>query len=211
VPRPRVIVHAAVSLDGRIDGFEADVGTYYDLIRIWDEDATLCGSETILAAAPEPDPPDADEPAASPDSSERPLLAVIDSRGRVRSWNGLLRAGHWGAGLAFCSRQTEREHLDYLERQGVDAVVAGETRVDLGRALEALSERGVATVRVDAGPTLNGVALRAGVVDELSLLVHPVVTVEGRAFADRLDSTRPHRLIDAAYHGEGLVWLRYAA
>jgi 2,5-diamino-6-(ribosylamino)-4(3H)-pyrimidinone 5'-phosphate reductase len=211
VPRPRVIVHAAVSLDGRIDGFEADVGTYYDLIRIWDEDATLCGSETILAAAPEPDPPDADEPAASPDSSERPLLAVIDSRGRVRSWNGLLRAGHWGAGLAFCSRQTEREHLDYLERRGVDAVVAGETRVDLGRALEALSERGVATVRVDAGPTLNGVALRAGVVDELSLLVHPVVTVEGRAFADRLDATRPLRLIDAARRGEGLVWLRYEA
>jgi 2,5-diamino-6-(ribosylamino)-4(3H)-pyrimidinone 5'-phosphate reductase len=210
VPRPRVIVHAAVSLDGKIDGFEPDVGTYYDLIPIWDEDATLCGSETILAATPEPDPPDA-EPTAGSGSSERPLLAVIDSRGRVRSWNVLLRAGHWRAGLAFCSEQTEGEHLDYLERQGVEAVLAGETRVDLGRALEALSERGVETLRVDAGPTLNGIALRAGVVDELSLLVHPVVAVEGRPFADRLDATGPLRLIDAARRGEGLVWLRYAA
>jgi 2,5-diamino-6-(ribosylamino)-4(3H)-pyrimidinone 5'-phosphate reductase len=210
VPRPRVIVHAAVSVDGKIDGFEPDLGTYYDLIRIWDEDATLCGSETILAAAPKPDQPDT-EPAAGPDRSERPLLAVIDSRARVRSWNGLLRAGHWGAGLAFCSEQTEGEHLDYLQRQGVDAVVAGKTRVDLGRALEALSERGVETVRVDAGPTLNGVALRAGVVDELSLLVHPVVAVEGRPFANRLDARRPLRLIDAARRGEGLVWLRYGA
>ncbi|MEO0433105.1 MAG: dihydrofolate reductase family protein, partial [Cyanobacteria bacterium J06656_5] len=34
---------------------------------------------------------------------------------------------------------------------------------------------GVTVVRVDSGGTLNGVLLRAGLVDELHLLVHPTL------------------------------------
>ena len=47
---PRVIVHNAVSVDGRLDGFVPDLGLYYDVIGGWEEDATLVGSETILQA-----------------------------------------------------------------------------------------------------------------------------------------------------------------
>jgi 2,5-diamino-6-(ribosylamino)-4(3H)-pyrimidinone 5'-phosphate reductase len=208
VPRPKVIVHAAVSLDGKIDGFEPDVGVYYDLIATWAEDATLCGSETILAAAPDPDPQDA-PPIAAPEDDERPLLAVVDSRGRVRAWGSLLGAGHWSRGLAFCSATTPPEHLAYLERVGVQALIHADDRVDLGRALEELAERGIATVRIDAGPTLNGLALRAGLVDELSLLIHPAISGEGRPFADRLETGARLRLIAEERRGDDLVWLRY--
>jgi 2,5-diamino-6-(ribosylamino)-4(3H)-pyrimidinone 5'-phosphate reductase len=203
-----VIVHTAVSLDGKIDGFEPDIGVYYDLIATWDEDATLCGSETILAAAPDPDPPDA-APTAESKDDDRPLLAVIDSRGRVRSWRSLLAASHWSKGLAFCSEKTPPEHLAYLKRAGVDAAIHGEERVDLARALDELAERGAATARIDAGPTLNGLALRAGLVDELSLLVHPAIAGEGRPFVDRLGTTARLRLSAEERRGDGLVWLRY--
>jgi 2,5-diamino-6-(ribosylamino)-4(3H)-pyrimidinone 5'-phosphate reductase len=203
-----VIVHAAVSLDGKIDGFEPDVGVYYDLIASWEEDATLCGSETIVAAAPDPDPPDA-SPVAEPEDDERPLLAVVDSRGRVRSWSSLLRGGHWSKGLAFCSAATPPEHLEYLARVGVEPAIGGDDRVDLGRALHELADRGIATVRVDAGPTLNGLALRAGLVDEVSLLVHPTIAGEGRPFVDRLETAARLRLIAEEKRGDGLVWLRY--
>ena len=210
MPRPRVIVHVAVSLDGKIEDFDPGVTTYYDLIRPWDEEATLCGSETILAAAPDPDPPDSATPVAGPDAADpHPLLAVIDSRGRLRSWAGLLRAGHWSAGLAFCSETTPSEHLDYLDRLKVEAVLAGDERVDFERALDALAERDVATVRIDAGPTLIGLALRAGLVDELSLLVHPAVSGSGRAFVDCLDASVHLRLVASSTRGAGLAWLRY--
>jgi 2,5-diamino-6-(ribosylamino)-4(3H)-pyrimidinone 5'-phosphate reductase len=208
VARPKVIVHAAVSLDGKIDGFDPDVGAYYDLIATWEEDATLCGSETVLAAAPDPDPPDA-PPMATSEDDDRPLLAVVDSRGRVRSWRALLGAGHWSKGVAFCSAKTPPEHLEYLERLGVDAAVLGDDRVDLGRALGELAVRGIATVRVDAGPTLNGLALRAGLVDELSLLVHPTIAGEGRRFVDRLETAASLWLMAEERRGDGLVWLRY--
>jgi 2,5-diamino-6-(ribosylamino)-4(3H)-pyrimidinone 5'-phosphate reductase len=209
MPRPRVIVHTAISLDGRIDGFEPDVAVYYELIGTWNEGATLCGSETILAAEPQPDPTDAAPEGADPDDG-RPLLAVVDSRGRVRSWKRLIRAGHWRAGLALCSNSTPAEHLAYLRDQNIAYEIVGSDRVDLGTALASLAERGVECVRIDAGPTLNGLVLRAGLVDELSLVVHPVISGEGRPFADGLDSAVGMRRISSEARGE-LLWLRFAA
>ena len=44
---PRVILHNAISLDGRIDGFPIDLQQYYELTATWKEDATLAGSETF--------------------------------------------------------------------------------------------------------------------------------------------------------------------
>jgi riboflavin biosynthesis pyrimidine reductase len=63
-------------------------------------------------------------------------------------------------------------------------------------------------VRMDAGPTLNGVALRAGLVDEVSVLTHPALGA-GRTFVDQLDAAIGLRPIAAEERGEGLIWARY--
>jgi riboflavin biosynthesis pyrimidine reductase len=47
---PRVILHNAVSVDGRIDWFTPDIGQFYELASRWSEDATLTGSDTLLSA-----------------------------------------------------------------------------------------------------------------------------------------------------------------
>jgi 2,5-diamino-6-(ribosylamino)-4(3H)-pyrimidinone 5'-phosphate reductase len=47
---PKVILHTAMSLDGRITGFPADLDIYYSLAAQWNPDAILFGSETVLAA-----------------------------------------------------------------------------------------------------------------------------------------------------------------
>jgi 2,5-diamino-6-(ribosylamino)-4(3H)-pyrimidinone 5'-phosphate reductase len=209
MPSPRVVVHVAISLDARIEGFEPDVGTYYDLIATWNEDATLCGSGTILAAEPEPDVEDA-SPSDPPDPGDpRPLLAVIDSRGRVRSWSKLIASGHWRGGLALCSRTTPEQHLAYLREHNIEYELLGRERVDLNGAIEFLARRGANTIRIDAGPTLNGLALGSGIVDELSLLVHPVIAGEGRPFAVGLDAPIEMRELGREQRGE-LLWLRYA-
>jgi len=45
---PYVILYNAVSLDGCITGFNADVELYYELASKWNIDAVLMGSNTIL-------------------------------------------------------------------------------------------------------------------------------------------------------------------
>jgi 2,5-diamino-6-(ribosylamino)-4(3H)-pyrimidinone 5'-phosphate reductase len=214
--RPRVIIHNAVSLDGRITGFEVDMRRYYALASTWKEDATLCGSGTILAA-PEGRAKEKDErvPRRSVDPNDRrPLLVVADSRGRVRCWSMLLGAGLWRDGIALCSKRTPELHLEYLRTRGVSRLVTGGNRVDLEKALACLRVRhNIRTIRVDSGGTLNAALLRAGLVDELSLLVHPVLagTLTRPLFADAKPPSQGFRMCRQARLPGGLVWLRLRA
>ncbi len=216
---PRVIIYNAVSLDGRIDWFGADVGKFYALASHWQEDATLAGSDTMLAASEDipPETPQAFEPPAALPDDKRPWLVIPDSRGRVRSWHGWRQQPYWRVGVALCSRATPQEYLDYLRARHIDCIVAGEVRVDFREALEELNARyGVRTVRVDSGGTLNGVLLRAGLVDEVSLLIHPCLVggTTPRSFYRAPDLTSPEGVIPLELkHVEqlenGLLWLRY--
>ena len=156
---PRVIVYNAVSLDGRIDWFPADIGLYYGLTATWNEDATLAGSETILRAEDQP-AEDGEEGATIPEpetNDRRPLLVIVDSRGRVRTWDYWRQLPYWRGAIALCSRATPTEHLAYLQRKHIPYIIAGDEKVDLCLALEELNaQHSVSTIRVDSGGTLNG-------------------------------------------------------
>ncbi len=45
---PKVILYNAVSLDGRISGFDVDTELYYDIASKWDLDAVLMDSKILL-------------------------------------------------------------------------------------------------------------------------------------------------------------------
>src|SRR5450830_1939317 len=174
---PRVITHNAVSVDGRIDLFETDVGIFYDLAGRWHEDCAMVGSGTVLAA-PESAVRDKGpwEPQVALPSDRRPLLAIVDGRGRVHCWKTWLAMAYGRGGVAICSDSTPDEYLQYLAEVGVDFIIAGTGKVDMRAALEELNARyGIQTVRVDSGGVLNGVLLRAGLIDEVSILVHPAL------------------------------------
>jgi len=101
-----------------------------------------------------------------------------------------------------------------LHRADVDL---SDERVDLRAALEELNVRyGVESVLLDSGGTLNGVLLRAGLVDEVSLLVAPCLVggTTSRSFfrAPDLSSAEgviPLKLAHVEQMGDGVVWLRY--
>lgn len=173
---PRVILHNAVSLDGRIDGFPIDLPQYYALAATWKEDATLAGSQTFLKAASEAPPEDESAfipPRVDP-GDQRAILVIPDSRGRIRTWSYLKTLPYWRHFVALCSESTPQDYLDYLKERHIDCIIAGEDHVDLRMALEELySQYSVRVVRVDAGGTLNGLLLRQGLVSEVSVLIYP--------------------------------------
>jgi len=209
--RPKVVLHNAVSADGRIEGFDIDVGRFYALTSTWAEDVTLAGADTILQSGTP-----ADEPAVPPPSVEpvvrKALLAVVDSRGRVRCWDALRTCGYWRDAIALVSSATPEEYLAYLDGRGVEWLRFGDERVDLAAALETLTERfGARVVRADSGGGLNSALLRAGLADEVSLLVHPALAGEGlrSVFRSAPDAAVRLRLTHEERIGDGLVWLRY--
>ncbi|KAB1197132.1 MULTISPECIES: dihydrofolate reductase family protein [Haloferax] len=215
-----VVVHNAVSLDGRIEGFPADIGTFYELAATWNADVHLVGSETLLANedAPPADDPDALDP-FEVQNEGCPLLVVPDSRGRIRNWRGLLESPFWSRGVALVSHSTPEDYRTYLEQVGIEAIEAGADRVNLQTALETLeSEFGSETILVDSGGTLSGILLRGGLVNEVSVLVHPrlVGGESARTFCRGPDpaaglepqAVELRRQSVESLH-DGLVWLRY--
>jgi len=103
-------------------------------------------------------------------------LAMVDGRGRVRS--GMKEFPGWEGWhtLHLVCHTTPRDYLAFLRRSEIPYLVAGRERVDLGQIMEKLSSLlGVSTVISTAGSRLNGALLRAGLVDEVSLVLAPVL------------------------------------
>lgn len=221
---PKVILHTAASVDGRITNFAADLELYYGLAAQWNPDAVLFGSGTVLAAVrgnPALEvPPGHDEIFTPPPDTKddpRPLLVIADSRGQVRCWDAIRRWPYMRGVLALCSATTPQEYLAYLSERRIPAILAGDDRIDMRAALEALNrQHGVNVVRVDSGGTLNSVLLQAGLVAEVSVLIHPVIAggLPDPTLADPLkagirDLSVPLRLQSAETVGDGILWVRY--
>jgi 2,5-diamino-6-(ribosylamino)-4(3H)-pyrimidinone 5'-phosphate reductase len=226
---PRVILHNGVSLDGRVDGYQGGIGQFYQVASAFQADAMLSGSDTLLvayASSPQPNEEMAEEslaePTAAPDTVQdgddsRALLVVPDSRGRIHNWAQIRREPWWRDVVVLCSQATPPDYVGGLRQMGIDTIITGDDHVDLGAALEALNARcGIQTVQVDSGGTLNGVLLREGLVDEISLLISPSLAggMSPRSIyrAPDLASAEgiiPLRLFHLERLEDDIIWLRY--
>ena len=175
------------------------------------------GSFVVDSADPPPALPAADadhvDLLENRDLGSRRWFIVVDSRGRMR-WS--FKGDDDRRLLVLACRQTPPAYLAYLRREQIPYLVAGEARVDLLEALSLIKNRlGADCVVSEAGGGLNGALLRAGLVDELHLVVLPALvggadtptTFDGPA----LGSTgvpQTMRLADVRHVGDA-IWLRY--
>jgi 2,5-diamino-6-(ribosylamino)-4(3H)-pyrimidinone 5'-phosphate reductase len=123
----------------------------------------------------EPEDTEAFEHEKKNSEDTRPLLVIPDSRGRLRHILPLLRhEPYWRDMVILASGKTPKSYMEYLHKRNIKHIIAGEDYVNYSRALEELSVHyNVKVIRVDSGGTLNGALLRAGLVNEVSLLIHP--------------------------------------
>ena len=106
----------------------------------------------------------------------RGWFAVVDGRGRVRA--GMTEFPGWEGWhtLHLVSAAAPLDYLAFLRERGVPYLVTGRERVNLAAAMTKLSTLlGVERVVCTAGSRLNGALLRAGLVDELSLVLLPAL------------------------------------
>jgi 2,5-diamino-6-(ribosylamino)-4(3H)-pyrimidinone 5'-phosphate reductase len=219
--KPKVIIFNGLSLDGRMDygSGTIDMGLYYGLASRWNAEAMLSGSNTMLAMnTPEVMPElETYQPPAEYHPLAVPLMVVVDSRGRIRNWNALRSQPFWRKVVVLCSNATPKEYRAYLEQREVETIVTGDEHVDYRLALEELNTRfGVKVVRVDSGGILNGLLLRAGLVDEVSILIDPCLvggtsprTIFNAPDLPSGDSILRLKLIHHELVKDDVLWLRY--
>ena len=141
---------------------------------------------------------------------------VLDARGKI----GWSRADIGGDPIVVVlTEQVADSHLAGLRREGVSYIFAGKTELDLELALEILNrELGVERLLLEGGGTTNGAFLRAGLVDELNLILCPAID-GSRGAPSVFDSREDEGDVRAPVMGMslegtkqlhgGALWLRY--
>ena len=120
--------------------------------------------------------------------------------------------------LVILTEAVPDRHLAGLRADGVSYIFAGKTEIDLAAALETLNrELGIERIMLEGGGGANGALLRAGLIDELSLVICPVIdgSTGGPIVFNSGDTDlgpapiesmvlASHEVLDG-----GIVWLRY--
>jgi len=76
--------------------------------------------------------------------------------------------------IAILGEQVSGEYLAHLRAKGVSYLFAGTDGQDLEKAIHTLNETfGMNTLLLEGGGVVNGAFLKAGLIDELSLLIYP--------------------------------------
>jgi riboflavin biosynthesis pyrimidine reductase len=141
---------------------------------------------------------------------------VLDAHGKI-VW-GRSDIGGDPIVVVLCE-QVSDAHLAALRAEGVSYIFAGKSEVDLGLALDILSrELGIKRLLLEGGGGANGAFLRAGLVDEISLILCPAVDgAKGApsvfdssdAEAGQPAPVQTMTLESSQMLDGGAVWLRY--
>jgi riboflavin biosynthesis pyrimidine reductase len=141
---------------------------------------------------------------------------VLDAHGKI-AWGRSEIGGD--PIVVVLSEEVSEAHLAGLRSEGVSYIFAGKNQIDLALTLDILNrELGVRRLLLEGGGGTNGTFLRAGLIDELSLILCPAVDGAKGAPSvfDSTEAEAGHRAPVAAMSLEsshplvaGAMWLRY--
>ncbi len=231
--KPRVICHMLTSMDGKVTGDflgrpdVADaVEEYYRINRELAADAYACGRITMEESFTGGYYPDLSryEPTSFRecgmtldcvvDDLSGFYAVAFDPKGKL-GWKSRFiedeDPGYGGAQIIeIITEQVDPRYLTYLEELQIPYIFAGETEIDVEKAIRKLNYYfNVQTILLEGGSVLDGAFQRAGVIDEISLVSVPVVAHKDDKplFEDSVQEA--YRLIEATPIGGGALWLRY--
>jgi diaminohydroxyphosphoribosylaminopyrimidine deaminase/5-amino-6-(5-phosphoribosylamino)uracil reductase len=129
--------------------------------------AVLTGIDTVLAD-------DARLNVRDIEGARQPLRVVLDSKLRIPVSARVLHGAKNGNVLIYTAIRDDNKSFA-LEQVGASVCVLqdGNGQVELNAMIRDLAQRGCNEVLVEAGSTLNGALLRAGLTDELLLYIAP--------------------------------------
>jgi 2,5-diamino-6-(ribosylamino)-4(3H)-pyrimidinone 5'-phosphate reductase len=177
----KVILHSSVSMDGSLLGFEVDMAAHYKIAGSYKADIHLVGSNTAAEGLkmfykklPREQEKDFSKPRVK---GKLPLWVIPDTTGKLQGKLHVLRQSGFCRDIVILTASTTpKKYLHYLTERNYDWHYMGKRPIDYAQALKLLAkEHGAKTVLTDTGKILNGILLDSGLVDEISLLIHPVI------------------------------------
>lgn len=174
--KPYVILNSAMTLDGKIATRtgSSEISGPEDLLRVHglrkELDSIMVGINTVLE-----DDPRLTVHKVPSERSDNPLRVVTDSRARTPLNSRVINEE--ASTLVAVTEKASSQKLQALKGVGenVDVVITGKDRVDLSLLMDELARRGVRTLMLEGGSTLNYSMLQSGLVDEVRVCLAPMI------------------------------------
>lgn len=225
--RPYIICHMTTSLDGKVTGKflcspegEKASEWYYRINRDYKADAFACGRVTMEESFTGGWYPDLSEyvPAYSAmdylvEDMGSFFAVAFDPHG-VLGWKSSTiideDPGYGGARIIeVLTHQVDLRYLHYLQTMDIPYIFAGDREINIEEALFKLRNYfGIEKLLLEGGSILNGAFQRAGVIDELSLVVAPVAA-DAEAKPLFTDAVMEKYTLTEVRREGGNLWLNY--
>ncbi|MBU5478006.1 dihydrofolate reductase family protein [Eubacterium sp. MSJ-13] len=220
--RPYIICHMMISVDGRIDCDMTSklpgVNDYYTTLNDIDVPTTVSGrvtAELEMSEKGEFIPKNKEvygKEGFSKKADANGYEVVVDTKGKLL-WPDA--SGMEKPYLIITGTNVTKEYLEYLDSRNISWIVCGKDEIDLARAAEILSEQfNVKRMGIVGGSKINTAFLKAGLLDEISILIGAGIDGRGGmpAVFDGLEMSEDVvrlELIDVKKYESNAVWVRY--
>lgn len=187
--RPKVILSAAMTLDGKISTKKGDsrLSSKQDKVRIHKlrskVDAILVGSNTVKR----------DDPMLTVryTKGKNPLRVILDSKAEINLKSQIIKTCKKIPTILAVSKKASKQNISNLKKHSLEIVVVGENKINIKNLLKALSKKKIKTLLVEGGGTVNWEFIKQGLVDEMIVTVTPYLVggqkaislVEGEGFS----------------------------
>ncbi|MDE6019409.1 MAG: dihydrofolate reductase family protein [Ruminococcus sp.] len=227
--RPHIICHMTTSIDGKVTGdflsrpeCESATESYYQINRDYHADAFACGRVTMEESFTHGYQPDlsgfADVVIQREDyiaDKDAGFFAVaFDRHGRLGWQTAKIIDDDPGYDNAHIIEVLCEDALDaylaYLQSIGVSYIFAGKEELNLSLALDKLYRVfGIKKLLLEGGSIINGAFERENVIDELSLVVAPIIAgTEGKPLFYESE-IQDYTLTETKLLTNSAVWLHY--
>lgn len=226
--RPFIICHMVTSIDGKVTGDFLNSAkalevseAYYEINRQLKGDAFACGRVTMESSFTNGFQPDltafknAEIPYEDFIAQKHNYYAVsFDRQGKVGWKDSRIHDSDPGYDdchiIEVLCENTSKEVLAYYRSIGVSYIFAGKDDIDLNVALNKLySIFGIKKLLLEGGSIINGAFERENLIDDLSLVVAPIVAGENSKPLFEKNAMREFSLSDVKIQSNGAIWLRY--
>ena len=225
--RPHIICHMVTSIDGKVTGdflyrpeCEKATDIYYEINRDYKAEGFICGRVTMESSFTGGWYPDLTkyDPVENkddfiPDNLSGFYAVSFDPKGKLGWKNSKIIDEDPGYGdaqiIEVLTEQVDGRYLAYLQSMYIPYIFAGKTEIDVKIALEKLKTlMGINSILLEGGSIVNGYFQRADVIDELSLVVAPIVAdAEDKPLF--MDSTLSEFKLKEIKQYDDVVWMNY--
>lgn len=227
--RPYIICHMVTSIDGKVTGdflyrpeCEKATELYYEINRNYKADGFICGRNTMEESfASKEDVPrykykNVDVPSGDfiANNTSRFFAISFDKHGHIGWKNNCIKDDDPGYDNAHIIEIVEGDavsttSLAYFRDIGISYIGADSIGENIPLALQKLKENfGINKLLLEGGSAINASFLRAGTIDELSLVVAPVIANRTDKGLFEYSSIADFKLKEIKQYGD-VVWMNY--